>query len=441
MPTAETISYNTDRYKMYKNLSTLRSTEWEIRQQTEEVEIQQQKAEVDLLDVHEERDVETMEEGEVQKFQQQESVLEEIQESEEQQGQHFEEVHKRQLEVEKPEPTDDERFQSRYNLIQELCKDKKNANHTWYHRLGPKTEKALFDCRLRYCRVPKVGSTYLHELKWHFAKLYNIFQSQHACHDVVPKTFVIVREPYSRLVSAYFDKIVTIPLWWRNFGGFIVKEFRGGDDISPGHVGCGHDVSFDEFVRFFIFSETEETMQDPHLIPMYKLCDICHQHYDFIGKLETFTEDVKYIYKQINESADIGISSDVAKIESKCLNFATLFKEQNYSECMDICEGHKRVWYGFQSMGLVPRNYNFPFSENRCRNLSGWEFSEVTKKVYFGTKGKFDKHQQKDDFLRESYREVSLEVRLKLYSILKKDLDFFGYDPFPENVFPEYYKS
>ena len=36
---------------------------------------------------------------------------------------------------------------------------------------------------------------------------------------------------------------------------------------------------------------------DPHLNFFWQKCDMCNMHYDVIGKVETYEEDLKYISK------------------------------------------------------------------------------------------------------------------------------------------------
>ena len=341
------------------------------------------------------------------------------------------------------EMTDEERFRSRREHLHNMCQDPERSNFKWFPReSGNVTERALYDCKLKFCRVPKVGSTYLSALKIHRATVNHHFMSnrRYSCRKLLPplpRSFLIVRDPYVRIVSGYFDKIVTIPWWWRNYGAFIVNKFRGGN-VSPDQVGCGHDVTFEEFVRFLVYSDTAQTMQDPHFIPVHKLCNVCEFNFDYLGKLETFTQDLKYIYESVGESSDFDFSPDLMKVSNKTQYFRSLFEKEDYSKCTSICEGMQKVWYGLQSMGFIPRSYNFPFLGERCNSVSPNEFREVSVKAYTDNKGKFDKHKQKDDFLRDVYSQVDIKYKLELYKVLKRDLDFFGYPHFPESVFPEY---
>ena len=334
----------------------------------------------------------------------------------------------------------EERFAARNHLLKKMCKDKQIANFSWYQR-NPEnsnaTEKATLDCSLRICRVQKVASTYFMSLKWHLAKQEQTRQTLDVCAGGKQTDFLFARDPYTRLLSAYLDKVVTLPLWWRTYGFFITNKFRDSSK-KPHAYGCGHDVTFSEFVQFIIFMETTETLQDPHFVPIHKICDVCHREYEYIGKLETFTEDVRFIYKLNNKTVPMDIDSGLNKITSKTKNFANLFNKENYSNCISLCGGMKKVWWGLKAMGLIPTGQPFPFHQEGCSNVTGNEFFDIAKNIYEKNKGAFNKEKQKETFLIKMYQQVPLKDRLRLTNVLKRDLLIFGYPFYPENVFPEY---
>ena len=95
--------------------------------------------------------------------------------------------------------------------------------------------------------IAKVGSTYLSKLKKTIKK---DGQSMYKDEHPNPVKAVFVREPYSRLLSAYYGKIATHPVWWWTVGKVITNVIRTG-----GHgTGCYHNVTFAEFIKFFIRS-------------------------------------------------------------------------------------------------------------------------------------------------------------------------------------------
>ena len=95
--------------------------------------------------------------------------------------------------------------------------------------------------RLQFCFLEKVSSTFIKALnkEERLTKETRSFEGN--------KTFVVVREPYGRLVSAFIDKMFTRMVWWKAYGTYMVREFRY--KPSEEEKKCGSDVSFPEFIR------------------------------------------------------------------------------------------------------------------------------------------------------------------------------------------------
>ena len=115
-------------------------------------------------------------------------------------------------------------------------------------------------------------------------------------------------------------------------------------------------------------------------------------------------------------------------------------RRENHKECLTLCEARKLVWRAFQSSGFIPSEQGVNVTEKRCNEMSGMEFKDLTLGVYLKFKGKFDKKKQKEDYIREMYRQISFEDRVKVRDLLRVDIDLLGYQLEPENVFPELYK-
>jgi len=68
-------------------------------------------------------------------------------------------------------------------------------------------------------------------------------------------------------------------------------------------VDTQHDdpVTFREFVQYLV---DPKTVFDQHWRPMYKICQPCRIHYDFIGHTETMAEDSRYVLSRLGIDVD-----------------------------------------------------------------------------------------------------------------------------------------
>ncbi|XP_042886369.1 carbohydrate sulfotransferase 11-like [Penaeus japonicus] len=121
--------------------------------------------------------------------------------------------------------------------------------------------------------------------------------------------FVVAREPFSRLLSAYRDRIDAayetgaanrfVPLILTLTRGVGYKQtYDNGTRILP---------SFEEFVKY-ITSVAPES-HDPHWRPVTMQCGACYVNYTVIAHAETLNEDLGYILREtgIEKDADYTI--------------------------------------------------------------------------------------------------------------------------------------
>ena len=112
--------------------------------------------------------------------------------------------------------------------------------------------------------------------------------------------FVIVRDPFERLVSAYRDKLENYNdrKFFIELGSTIVRRYRYNNSkfkILPEH---GYNVRFPEYVRHLIDSPTWKLNE--HWLPYFDLCRPCEIKYDFIGSIDTLEQDVRHVMREIH---------------------------------------------------------------------------------------------------------------------------------------------
>ena len=204
-------------------------------------------------------------------------------------------------------------------LVDSVCKNLKTAPITnptrFYNILVDDNRKLLF------CVVPKVAST-----SWKRAlglssgheNVYNITIHQpdglqaigikrlneYNIEEIMEKirTYVkviFVRNPFSRLISAYKDKFerYNALFWWKYDA--IIKNLYRKDHPHDG------TITFAEFLRFIADGEQLNDTYDHHWETYSALCMPCLVRYHFIGHMETMAQDAPYILRNITTTDKI----------------------------------------------------------------------------------------------------------------------------------------
>ena len=109
--------------------------------------------------------------------------------------------------------------------------------------------------------------------------------------------FAFVRHPFSRLLSAYRNKlekkVLTMPVakTFKPLQKLIVKKYR-----KVKRKGS-KPPTFKEFIHFI---SDGGHLENPHWIPMHLRNFACNIRYDFLGKVESFSEDMDYLMNRFS---------------------------------------------------------------------------------------------------------------------------------------------
>ena len=101
--------------------------------------------------------------------------------------------------------------------------------------------------------------------------------------------FCFVRNPYSRILSAYLDKIVS-----HERPSAPVYTHFGRNFAEP-----GDSVSFAEFLAYLQLTMADRNKWDPHWRPMTSILRPDLVPYDVIGRIETFDADFAEINRRL----------------------------------------------------------------------------------------------------------------------------------------------
>jgi hypothetical protein len=106
--------------------------------------------------------------------------------------------------------------------------------------------------------------------------------------------FTIVRNPYHRLWSAYLDKILPSEAVQRKM---VIDELK---------IAANKAISFDDFLTFL---ETGGLRRNSHWAPQTEFLVFPIESYNYIGKIESFKEDLENIMFAIFKTRDVEVIS------------------------------------------------------------------------------------------------------------------------------------
>ena len=148
-------------------------------------------------------------------------------------------------------------------------------------RQSPSTQKMMNRAKIHALKFKHISNKILYQRKKHYY------------------TFLFVRHPFERLVSAYRNKLLhPYPddhYLLNTLGKHIVRTYRKNSTRT------NDTCTFAEFVEFLIDKAAKNGSNrfNEHWKPQSLLCNICYTRFDFIGKYETLIEDSRIILNNI----------------------------------------------------------------------------------------------------------------------------------------------
>ena len=197
-------------------------------------------------------------------------------------------------------------MQARKKLVQDYCKRRQRNESIIGQDL--RYNLVFHSRKIIYCFAPKVASTQwkkelfvLHEVNQTFKNIHKVqFERLNQYYpdeaqQMLEKyfTFLFVREPFERFLSAYKDKFLKENrVFHRAIGRKIIKGFR--PNATEKAINTGRGVTFPEFTNYVL--KTHHF--DEHWRPFDQLCHPCTINYDIIGHYEDLAQDAPYLVKK-----------------------------------------------------------------------------------------------------------------------------------------------
>lgn len=258
----------------------------------------------------------------------------------------------------------------------------------------------------------------------------NTFAPPHLVGDL---RFMFVRDPYSRLWSAYVDKFLLID-YWRTAGKAIVSLRKKKDNMTK----CARDISFKEFVEFVSTRQSGAVLNE-HWKPIQYQCSPCLYHPHVIGKIETFSQDSRYVLQLMNSSWILDSYDHEHHIYQEMSMLITynfhVLKSSHYTNCTNATDLSRRLWKTFQINGYLPMETDFPDPGPAGINASRFQTLAFEAYRTRPSKSPAEWREQRVKAMQDAFKDISTETLQKIKNIYKIDFELFGYDPEPAFIF------
>lgn len=253
-------------------------------------------------------------------------------------------------------------------------------------------------------------------------------------------SLLVVRDPYTKLFSAYVDKLYHPNYLFWKVTGQPVQQMTNNSHRSS----CGNNISFSEFIKYIIFQSNRiGGSLNTHFTPVYKHCDPCRAKYDYIMKFENFKDDFYFIIDSWNTKFNLNISFDDFEGET-ALNVAETHIDISFStkrlyahQCnISAYNFLLRTWRFLQISGYIPKEVELPFpNDMHTSKITKEEVLGAVKDVLSNDINWTRVKTQRHEALVQAYQTIDKNDIMRLREIVKPDCEYFGYDNFPEYLF------
>ena len=348
----------------------------------------------------------------------------------------------------------------RIQRIRDACADSSLFVDQIYR--GRKSLKYLYSPKYNfsYCKVPKVGCSFWTQAftvlrkgadvaEDVFGMPRNLVHKRLSSSNHVPfdsndrrqsRSVLISRDPYSRLYSAFVDKIFLPADPTR--AGKIVRRQR---DVTD-NVVCGTDITFQEFLNEILKTAYEKKSLNRHWAPIISLCDPCNVNIFALVKQESFSSDVEFALKEIEIATDefeaIHDALHDHRIESTVpgIVYTVLKPTSGKKSCKTKTDVAKGIWISFQIQGYLRDNIPFPADIIDSDKQIDPKFLTdlILKTIKDNLLTTEESKKQRHRFLVNAYNNIDKKTIEGIQEIYKQDFAMFNYsiEPPSEREFP-----
>lgn len=365
-------------------------------------------------------------------------------------------------------------MEKRRGRIVELCKTPEVQNIFNEAPFVTSNYRLFNRSRICGCQVPKAASTSLGrtllmaeypENADRFSKIpgYQIHvqhEIRHTTRDECFKnsmtSYFVTRNPYTRLYSAYIDKIymdkfnsLSVSLHAmlnKNISKMDLVTLEQNKDRQFLEMFCHPtEVTFAQFLNYIVTTKT----LDMHFGPASFVCNPCEGDFNIILKQQHVNEELHYLFDNIYKTSKFiykppPLENYVGEsgVKNLIMSYYTFKKNvmHKYNCTLDESQFdsiNKRFWNALKILGSIDEDFEFiddlfrgPIGETltiRPPETILYEFK--ANNVHYLEPEQREKQRHK--YLIRAYREVDRAVISKIQQLYQLDFSFFEYNPVP----------
>ncbi|XP_071111684.1 carbohydrate sulfotransferase 11-like [Haliotis cracherodii] len=265
-------------------------------------------------------------------------------------------------------------------------------------------------------------------------KMYRLQKEEDRRVVMATTRFMVSRNPFTRLFSAYIDKLYLIDYWSRA-GRTIVSRRENASALS---LRCGHDVSFAEFLSYVVdVGERDVLSLDGHWRPIEHTCNPCAFKPDIVSKQETFSQDARFILSRFG----LGYLMQNYSSTHHVLDELSLITKGNYKPsdaCLTRMQMAGRLWRTFQINGYLTHGSEAVLETESSNSLTEDKLIQLMSKSCLDhILTKQESSAQRRAHLRQAYATVPRNILDRVVKLFRNDFLFFNYDSSIDNLLRE----
>ncbi|KAL3871059.1 hypothetical protein ACJMK2_039082 [Sinanodonta woodiana] len=335
---------------------------------------------------------------------------------------------------------------------------KRYSNNIWSSRMKKNiytyTPRERFTSKdVCFCKVPKSGSTFWGRALYMIShpeladeierfsglEVHGTLFNQRAipCTDSMinnSQSFIVTRNPWTRLYSAYIDKI-----YLAKYAELTESLLKIENGLPDNKIIAENDcqiriVSFERILKQVISWASYRDKLDSHFAPVSLLCDPCHYDYAFFMKQERMEQETNLALDILEVPGSLRSRLDMAQdknyIQSTVPNLVrttmSIFKDFNHS-CLSKNDVYRRIWNVLQIKGHVSVDLTFPHQVFDNQESLVVIENALTDYVLENRLESNAAEKQRNKFLEKAYAQVSLDILRDVQRIFELDFLLFGY--------------